>query len=187
MALLNKNQNTNGQFTQRQMLESTVKNTRHNILLVLAFTIINIILRLAAANRYFLFSAYMPHFLVDLGMYYGGMYPTEYYGEYLSEIIFLGKGFFAVMLGIALIALILYALCWIFAKKHPKGWLIFALVLFSIDTAMMLLMAGISADQIVDYLFHGWVIVSLAKGLSAIKKLKELPEEVELSLSEGVT
>lgn len=179
MGLFNKNQGATVQLTQRQMLENTVKVSRNNLLLVLAFTIINILLLVTDGNTYFLFSAYAPYMLVDYGMFYGGMYPTEYYGEFLSEISFLGKGFFGVMMAIAAVVLILYALCWVFAKKNPKGWLIFALVLFGIDTAMLLLMAGIAVDLLVDYLFHGWVIVSFAKGLSALKKLKELPEETE--------
>ena len=185
MGLFNKNQGATVQLTQRQMLENTVKVSRNNLLLVLAFTIINILLLVTDGNTYFLFSAYAPYMLVDYGMFYGGMYPTEYYGEFLSEISFLGKGFFGVMMAIAAVALILYALCWVFAKKNPKGWLIFALVLFGIDTAMLLLMAGIAVDLLVDYLFHGWVIVSFAKGLSALKKLKELPEEVEPAFVEA--
>ncbi len=178
MSLFNKNQGATVQLSQRQMLENTVNNTRHNLLLVLAFTIINIILLVANANTYFLFSAYVPYMLVDYGMYFGGMYPLEYYGEYLSEVAFLGKGFFGVMLAIAAAVLILYVLCWVFAKKHPKTWLVVALVFFSIDTAVLLLWLEISADLIMDYVFHGWVIVSLARGLSALKKLKNLPEEV---------
>jgi len=177
MGLFNKNQAATVQLSQRQMLENTVNNTRHNLLLVLAFTVINILLLVSNANSYFLFSAYVPYMLVDYGMYYGGMYPTEYYGEYLSEVTFLGKGFFGVMLVIAVVVLALYLLCWVFAKKNPKGWLIFALVLFSIDTAVLLLWLEISVDLFMDYLFHGWVIVSLAKGLSAMNKLKKLPED----------
>ena len=177
MGLFNKNQAANAQLSQRQVLENTVKMSRHNILLVLVFTVINIILLVTDSNSYFLFSAYVPYGLVDYGMFYGGMYPLDVYGEYLSQISFLGTGFFAVMISIAAAILLLYVLCWIFAKKNPKGWLIAALVLFSIDTAVLLLWWEISADLIFDYLFHGWVIVSFAKGLSALKKLKDLPED----------
>lgn len=184
MGLFNKNQGAAVQLSQRQMLENTVKNSRNNLLIVLAFTIINMLLLVTDGNTYFLFSAYVPYGLVDYGMYFSGMYPLEVYGEYLSEVSFLGKGFFAVMLAIAVVVLLLYVLCWVFAKKNPKGWLIFALVLFSIDTAVLLLWLEISADLIMDYLFHGWVIVSLAKGLSALKKLKNLPEEEMEALPE---
>ena len=178
MGLFNKNKTANVQISQRQMLENTVNNTRHNLLLVLAFTIVNIILLVTNANTYFLFSAYVPYFLADLGMTFTGKYPPEVYGEDLSEWVFFNDSFLVIMLGIAAVVLLLYALCWVFAKKSPKGWLTFALVLFSIDTVGLLFVAGISADLIIDYVFHGWVIVSFAKGLSALKKLKDLPEEI---------
>ena len=179
MGLFNKNQNATVQFSQRQILENTVKGARSNSLIVLAFTVINILLLVSNANSYFLFSAYVPYGLVDYGMFYGGMYPLEVYGEYLSEISFLGTGFFAVMIAIAAVILVLYVLCWVFAKKNPKAWLIAALVLFCVDTAVLLLWLEFSADLILDYVFHGWVIVSLSRGLVALKKLKNLPEEVE--------
>ena len=178
MGLFNKNQNANVQISQRQMLENTVKISRNNLLLVLLFSAINIILRVTSSDTYFLFSAYVPLLLSALGMELTGKYPPEFYGEDLSSYVFLDDSFLYIMLGIAVFILVLYALCWVFSKKNPKGWLIFALVLFSIDTAMMLLLAGISLDFLVDYLFHGWVIVSLIKGLSALKKLKDLPEEI---------
>lgn len=177
MGLFNKNQAANVQLSQRQVLENTVKISRNNILLVLLFSAINIILRVTSSDTYFLFSAYVPLLLSSLGMELTGKYPPEFYGEDLSSYVFFNDSFLYIMLGISAFILVLYALCWALAKKHPKGWLIVALVLFSIDTALMLLLAGISFDRILDYLFHGWVIVSFAKGLSALKKLKDLPEE----------
>ena len=177
MGLFNRNQNATAQFSQRQMLENTVRNARNNLLIVLVFTVINIILLVSGGNTYLLFSAYLPYMLVDYGMFFGGMYPLEYYGEYLSEISFLGTGYFVRMISIAVIALVMYVLCWLFAKKNPKGWLTFALVLFGLDTAVLFWFAGFAANLLVDYVFHGWVIVSLAMGLSALKKLKNLPEE----------
>lgn len=167
----------NVQLSQRQLLEARVRNSRNNILWVVAFTLINILLLVSNSNSYFLFSAYIPYMLADYGMYFGGIYPAEYYGEFLPEITFLGNGYFATMLVIAAVILVLYVLCWVFAKKKPTAWLIVALVLFSMDTALFLLMQGINLALLVDYLFHGWVIVILAMGLSAIKKLKALPEE----------
>ena len=179
MGLFNNRQAASAQLSQRQVVENAIRNSRHNLLIVLAFTLLNIFLLVSNGNTYFLFSAYVPYMLVDYGMFFGGMYPPEYYGEYLSEIAFLGKGFFGVMLALAVVALGLYALCWLFSKKNPKGWLIFALILFGMDTILLIFMAGISADLIMDYVFHGWIIISLITGLSAVKKLKDLPEEEE--------
>lgn len=180
MSQLFKNESANEAVSQRQTLESKYTGARHNILLILAFSVINIILLVTNSNTYFLFSAYVPYVIVDLGMALCGMYPSEYYGEDLTGMEFLGKEFLTVTIVIAALLLVLYLLSWIFSKKNRVGWLIFALVFFSIDTAMMLLLTGFSMDFIVDSIFHGWVIVSFAGGISAHYKLKKLPEEPEL-------
>ena len=177
MGLFNNKQAAASQLSQRQVVENAIKNSRSNLLIVLAFTLINVFLLISNSNTYFLFSAYVPYMLVDYGMFFGGVYPPEYYGEYLTQMEFLGKGFFGAMVILAVVSLALYALCWVFSKKNPKGWLMFALVLICVDTALLIFMAGISADLIMDYVFHGWIIVSLITGLSAVKKLKDMPEE----------
>lgn len=164
---------------QRQLLESKYASARHNILLIVAFTVVNIILLVAQSNTYFLFSAYLPYLIVDFGMVLCGMYPAEYYGEDLSGIEFLDKNFLTVMLVIAAVVLILYLLSWIFSKKSRVGWMILALVFFGIDTIAMLALNGIALDMIVDIVFHVWVVVSLIGGVSAHYKLKKLPEEQE--------
>lgn len=175
-----KNESADEAVSLRQTLESKYGSARHNILLILAFTVINIILLVTNSNTYFLFSAYVPYLIVDFGMLMCGMYPSEYYGEDLAGMEFLGKEFLTVTIVIATIILILYLLGWIFSNKNRVGWLTFALVFFGIDTAVMLLITGFSMDAIVDIIFHGWVVVSLARGISAHYKLKKLPEEPEL-------
>lgn len=72
-----------------------------------------------------------------------------------------------------------YGCSYVFSKKLRPGWLIFALVIFILDTLFMFIDAGIQTDMIIDYLFHIWVIVSLAIGMSAGYKLKKLPPEEE--------
>lgn len=73
--------------------------------------------------------------------------------------------------------LVLYLLSWILSKKPRVGWMIFALVVFVIDTAALLLMVVNIADWIIDIAFHGWVIFSLINGIISYFKLKKLPEE----------
>ena len=179
MGLFNRKQTASAQMSQRQVIENAIRSSRNNLLIVLVFTALNVILLATNSNTYFLFSAYVPYMLVDYGMFFGGMYPPELYGEYLSELVFLGKGFFAAMIALAVVAMGLYALCWFFAKKNPGKWLLFALILICVDTVLLVYLVGISADMIMDYVFHGWIIVSLITGLSAVKKLKELPAEEE--------
>ena len=84
-------------------------------------------------------------------------------------------GFIAVAIALA----ILYVLPFIFSKKLRPGWLLFTLVIFILDTLFMFIDAGIQTNMIIDYLFHIWVIVSFAIGMSAGYKLKKLPPEEE--------
>ena len=168
------------QLSQRQMLTNKYHSARHNILLVVAFTLLNIVLLVINSNSYFLFSASIPYFLVDLGMLLCAKYPAEYYTGELANLVILGDGFFIATLAAAALIMVLYLLSWILSKKPRIGWMIFALVFFVIDTAGMLYLTGVSSDAIMDIVFHGWVIVSLIGGISAYFKLKKLPEEEEL-------
>lgn len=162
---------------QRRLLEARYNKSRHNLLLVLIFTVINIVLLVTNANSYFLFSAYVPYMFVDLGMEFCGMYPAEYYGPEYSDMAFLSPSFFAICLGIALVILAMYLLSWIFSKKARVGWLIFSVVFFVIDFIVLLLVVEINSGIMIDIVFHVWVIVSLMTGIISHFKLKKLPVE----------
>ena len=164
------------QLSQQQMLANKYMGARYNLLLVVIFTLINIVLRLAQSNTYFLFSATIPYFLADLGMVLCGKYPAEYYAG-MEDMVILNNSFLVVMLVIAAVILLLYLLSWIFSKKPRVGWMIFALVFFALDTLAMLWLMGISADMIIDIAFHVWVLVSLTNGIVSYFKLKKLPAE----------
>lgn len=178
MGLFNKNQNQEAQpVSQRQRLEGNYAAARKNILMVLAFTTINLILLVANSNTYFLFSAYIPFAIVDWGMFLSGRYPAEVYSQF-EDFEPLGMSLLVISLVIAVMICLLYLLCWLFSDKKRVGWLITALVLFATDTILMLL-GGIGLESIMDVIFHGWVIISLSMGISAYFKLKKLPPEEE--------
>lgn len=164
------------QLSQQQLLVNKYMRARHNLLSVVIFTLINIVLLLAQSNTYFLFSASIPYYLADLGMYLCGKYPAEYYAG-MEDVMFLNNSFLVVVLVIAAVILSLYLLSWILSKKLRVGWMIFALVFFVLDTLAMLVLMGISADMIIDIVFHIWVIVSLIIGIVSYFKLKKLPPE----------
>ena len=151
-----------------------------NLLLVVAFTAINLILLITNANSYFLFSAFVPYFIAGLGMMLCGRFPEEYY-EGMEELTFFDNSVFAVLLIIAFALTLLYLLAWFMSSKNRSGWLVFALVFFAIDTVGMIFIDGISFEAILDIAFHGWVIYYLVIGINAAKKLKELPPEEELT------
>lgn len=162
--------------TKRAALDTTYNNGVGNLLLVIIFSLINIVLLVANSSTYFLFSAFIPYFITDCGMFFSGSYPAEYYYD-VEGFAFLNKSFLTVTLIIAAVILVIYLLCWIFAKKKKVGWLIAATVLFGIDTLAMFLINGFSIDAILDVVFHIWVIYSLINGIRTYYKLKKLPEE----------
>lgn len=146
---------------------------RSNLLLLIIFTVVNIVLIAVNSESYFLFSAFIPYFITLLGAQFGG-----FGGE-----SFLSAPVFYVALAISAVILIVYLLCWIFSKKHI-AWLIVALVLFSVDTLCMLalyLMTGGIAEAILDVLFHGWVLYYLISGVVAYFKLKRIPEYEDIT------
>lgn len=169
------NNNTGVSLSKRQQLEAKFQSARTDLLLIVAFTVINIILLVTGSNSYFVFSAYIPYSIAYLGMLLCGKFPNEYY-EDIEEVFNLGDTAFVVFIAVAVVLTLLYLLCWHMSKNFKSGWLIFGLVMISIDTAFLLL-GGLELSSIIDILFHVWMIVTMSMGLSANKKLKELPEE----------
>ncbi len=180
MANLFKSKKQNA-LSPRAKLDGNYNLARSQILFVIAFSLINAFLSAVNANVYFLFSAFFPYFFVSFGMELCGKYPAEFYEEYYdaskSELDFYGNGVFVFLISLAVLAIIFYFVSWYFSKNHKVGWLIFALIVFLGDTAGLFWLVGISADYIMDYLFHIWVIVYLIIGISSHFKLKKLPPE----------
>lgn len=165
------------QLTPRESILNRYNNSRANLLLAIAFTAINMILVFCDSSSYFLFSLFVPYFLTYTGMFITGTLPKEVYGEEFATMEFLSSKALAIMLVIAVVVLIVYILAWFFSRNGKGGWLIFALVIFVIDTIAMLLVQGIAVDSIFDLAFHGWVIFDLSRGIYAYSQLKRLPQE----------
>ena len=166
---------TMNELSNKQALETKYNNSRSNLLLVVVFTVVNLVLLITNSDTYFLFSAYIPYMLVTLGMMFCGMFPEDYYGEEFSGMEFLDTSVFAVFLGLALIIVALYLISWIFSKKNRVGWLIVSLVIFSVDTLAMFALMGFELESIIDIVFHAWIIISLSLGINSYCKLKKLP------------
>ena len=164
-----------GKKSKESNLQTKYNSSISNLLIVVAFSVVNIVLLLTNANSYFLFSAFVPYYIADYGMYFCGMYPEEYYAD-VPDMVFEDKSFLAFTVAISAVILLIYLLCWFFAKKK-KIWAVFvALVLFVLDTAAMLLISGFSADSIFDILIHVWVIYYLITAIVTYKKLKNEPD-----------
>lgn len=171
---MNKNFNN---LSPRALCESKYNSARMNLLLVLGMTLINIVICCLGSDRYFLFSASIPYYLVLLGSLLTGRMPDEYYTDWPESEPFLGIGFLVVMAAIAVVMLLVYLACFLLSKKNKVGWLLTAAVFFGIDTLGMLYLYGISADAIFDLVFHVWVLYYLINGTINGFKLKKLPED----------
>ncbi len=150
---------------------------RMNLLLVIFSTLINVILGLTGSGSYFLFSAFIPYFFVITGMYNCGKMPDEWYEGDMKLDVYLDTPFLIVMVVIAVVIMALYFVFWLLSKNQKAGWMIAALVFFSMDTLGFLLLGGISLDSILDILFHAWVLYYLIVGIIAAVKLKNLPPD----------
>ena len=148
----------------RAETEMKYKRCRANLLGVILFTVINLF-SLSLSQSYFLFSARIPSFFVELFMFTedGEIAP---FTDLIVPII------------IGVILTIPYLLCFFFSKKRP-GWMVAALVFFVLDCLFLLIMYYLS-DVIVDILFHGLVMFYLITGVSNGFKLKKMPEDEPL-------
>lgn len=165
---------------EHQKLENRYKGSINNLLVIVLFSVVNIVLLVTNANSYFLFSAFIPYFLADYGMYYCGMYPEDYYYD-IGEMEFLDKSYFVYALVIAAVILLVYLLCWFMAKKKKIGWVIAALIFFALDTAAMLFFMGINMDMFMDILIHIWVFGYMINAIVVYRKMKKAPETEEIT------
>lgn len=142
------------------------KTARASLLAIIIFSAINLF-SIIFADSYFLFSSYFTQLVAFVGY--------ELFVE-SGEMIFA-----VVSIIIGLITLVPYALCYFMSKKKV-GWMIGALVLFSIDTAILLvdfvsmLLSG-SFGGIIDLAFHIYALGTIVscvvygiKGKDVIEK-----------------
>ena len=165
-------------MSEREKLTARYNSARHNILLVIAFTVINCVLCAAGSSSYFLFSAAIPYYFVTDGFYWTGKMPAEWYSADFQPDP--DNSYLYICIAIAVVMIAFFALTWFLSKKHGYGWLVAALLLFVADTFAMFYFYGFSADMILDFVFHAWVLVSLTSGIIAAINLKKLPEEEPL-------
>ena len=142
--------------SQKPQLSQTAakyNNMRLSLLIILVCSVINIFSPLL--DFYMLFSAYVPQWISKLGAYL-----------YLTEGVLV---LYVLAIAMALVMLVPYLLCYIFSKKNV-GWMIAALVLFSVDTLFFLIdLVGLLAigeiSFVMDLLFHAYALVSLILGV----------------------
>lgn len=180
-------------LSEREKLTGRFNSARSTLLLVIILTLINIVSFVINTNSYFLFSASIPYTLSIVGVVMfmesdalareyaledGYIYGTAEYASYESVLTTAITVIAVVLIVIAAVVLFLYFLAWLKSKNPMKsGWMIFALVFFSIDTVGTLINLIKSTDYLVDFIIQIYVLITLVLGVVASAKLKKLPPE----------
>ena len=155
----------NTQYTSvspKVAFEAKYKNSRLNLLLMIALTLVNIVLLFADANSMLLFSATIPYVAAITAIY-----------NVKTAIVVTG-------IIVAAVLILLYLLCWLMSKKHYI-WMVLATVLFTIDTIYMIYFyyaSGTMADGILDIAIHAFVFYYLITGIINGRKLLNCKNEV---------
>ena len=159
-------------MSPRDEVERKYRNCRANLLMVVLFTVFNLV-TYPFVSFYFPFAATIPCYEMHLTFQEN---PEVAFAELLIPII------------IGIILTVPYLLCWIFSKKRV-GWMVAALVFFSLDCLLLIAMYDLTS-VIVDILFHAWVMFYLITGVIHGFKLKSMPEDEplpNLGAAEGET
>lgn len=178
--------NARAELPLRAQLERRFVNARFSLLLIVAFTVINLLMCVGQSGAYWLFSANIPYLLTDIGMYFGGIYqnPTENMLE--SGFGLFGQGFFVLMIAIAVVLVAAYFVCWLLSgAARGLGWMIAATVLFALDTVVMVVMpliglADMPAQFAIDLALHAYMLYALIDGALARHRLDTLPADAPI-------
>lgn len=158
----------------REYLEMQVKNGRGSLLLLVVFSVVNLVMLLLRAGSYFLFSASVPYYLTWFGRCMDNGTPDGS-GPITGEFTIVGIIVSVVILG-------LFFLAWLLSKKH-RGWLTVSLVMFIADTVALVLISFLLLESpvgnLMDLLIHLLVAWQLFQAVSCNKKLADLPDEEE--------
>ena len=147
---------------QRMYAQQRYDNARSNLMLMIVFTLINMLLLIFKVNMVMLFSATVPYILMGVAV--------------MSGV----KSLFIICLSVSVISVSMYFLCWLFSKEKV-GWMAAALVLFLVDTALLVYLSVVAGDTsvVLDFVIHIWVLYYLINGVRYGYKLKKLPTEEE--------
>ena len=162
----------------RENLKRQIAGARYALLLILVFTVLNLVLLVLDAGRYFLFSASVPYYLIFLGLGLdNGFSPLRW--NSVGSFTVTGLIISGVILGVYLVFLLL-------STKKP-GFLWGALGLFVLDTLALIFFSFTLYENpsanLMDGFLHLWAIVELGKGIRANGILKKLPPEQPADLS----
>jgi len=140
--------------------------SRSNLLLVVAFTTINLFLFITGSTISFLFSAIIPRVIL--------MRADALAWSHNNDVLWLGG------IVLAFSCVFIYCLCWMMAKRQ-RVWILIALIFFSIDAVVFtyFLFIGLAAGifelfVLIEVAFYGWIMYYLITGTIAWSKLRHV-------------
>lgn len=152
----------------REYLEKTAAGGRYALLMVMVFTVVNLVVILLGAGRFFLFSASVPYYMTLLAKGYDNGFVAGSWnvnGRYTTAALLISVGI-----------LTAYLICWFLSEKR-RGWLIAALALFSLDTMALVAISFLLMDGpmscIFDLFIHGWALWQMSAGVKAYGELEK--------------
>jgi len=143
---------------------------RGNLLLVVTFTLINILLLAFESDFYLLFSATVPMIVLEF---------------FMEEAAISGIPVYTTIgIIIALFGVLVYFVFWLLSKR-VRAFILISLIVFAIDTLLfVMLIAGaflldgwFEPAFLIDLAFHAWILFYLITGTVAWAKLKGVSTE----------
>ena len=151
------------QVNLRAKYDAQYASARANLGAVVLLSLVNVVLMVLDAGVSFLFSAVLPQVAINYGWYLDAWLGGSTYTiiAYAISALWIGA----------------FALCYYLSKKHP-GCMTAALVLFCLDCLVLVywIYLGFMMEDVLDIVFHVWILYYLIRGVVAARKRKTLPE-----------
>jgi hypothetical protein len=154
--------------------KNLIRTARYNLLVVMVFTVLNLVMLLVGNGRYFLFSSTICYYLPFFG-YIFDLYTVSTYT--LTGLV------------LGLVPLAGYLLFWLLSLKNDR-WLIPATALFALDTlalAVVIFLNGSIIGMILPIIVYAWVMITLVRAVLAGARLRKLPAQPEAVFPEEPT
>lgn len=148
---------------EMETAQKAYKSSVSNLGAVVLLSIANMVLLATNADIGFPFSAFFPS-------------AATMFGKTLAEEANL-EIFTAIGITFAVLSILVYAGCWLLAKKF-RWFILVAFLLFVLDTLLIIPFIPDGGSGIwIDVVFHVWVLWSLYSGIGAWRKMKRLTQK----------
>jgi len=141
------------------------EKARNNLLVVILFTVVNLLLSAFNTNLNFLFSATLPQFVFEV---------VKAIDPDTESNIFIIAG-----LIMAFITIIPYFIFWILTRR-ARGLILAALIFFGIDSFLLIVLVldmESKASFLLEIVFHVWILYYLIIGVIAWFKLRDVSKD----------